>query len=147
MDDPRRLDSIIKLAEQKKHDAGRDLVGARNQQNLEQQQLEQLEEFYGEYTRRFEQAASTGMNARQLNDYRVFMHNLESAIKQKYQQLREADNNVEARRDEWIDKHQRSKNLTNFSDQLSREKLLKNTRREQNESDDRSVPGAPYPPK
>ena len=147
MDDPRRLDPIIKLAEQKKHDAGRDLVGARKQQSLEQQQLEQLEEFYSEYTQRFEQAASAGMNARQLNDYRVFLHNLESAIKQKYEQLRQADNNVEARRDEWIAKHQHSKNLNNFGDQLSREKVLNNSRREQKESDDRSVPGTPYSPK
>ena len=147
MDDPTRLDPIIQLAEQKKQDAGRDLVGARNQQSIEQQQMEQLQEFYSEYSRRFEEAASAGMNARQLSDYRTFLHNLESAIKQKDLQLREADSNVEARRDEWVNKHQRSKNLENFSDQLSRQILLNKSRREQKEADDRPLFKNPYPSK
>lgn len=145
MDDPKRLDSIIKLAEQKKLDAGLDLVSARTQQSLELQQLEQLQEFYDEYSRRFEQAASVGMNARQLNDYRTFLQNLESAIQQKSHQLMEADNHVEKRRHEWVDKHLRSENLANFSDQLSRQKLIKNNRREQKEADDRPLSKPPYP--
>lgn len=145
MDDPKRLDSIIKLAEQKKLDAGLDLVSARTQQSLELQQLEQLQEFYDEYSRRFEQAASVGMNARQLNDYRTFLQNLEGAIQQKSHQLMEADNHVEKRRHEWVDKHLRSENLANFSDQLSRQKLIKNNRREQKEADDRPLSKPPYP--
>ena len=145
MDDPKRLDSIIKLAEQKKLDAGLDLVSARTQQSLELQQLEQLQEFYDEYSRRFEQAASVGMNARQLNDYRTFLQNLEGAIQQKSHQLMEADNHVEERRHEWVDKHLRSENLANFSDQLSRQKLIKNNRREQKEADDRPLSKPPYP--
>ena len=145
MDDPKRLDSIIKLAEQKKLDAGVDLVSARNQQSLELQQLEQLQAFYDEYCQRFEQATSVGMNARQLNDYRTFLQNLEGAIQQKSHQLMEADTNVDERRHEWVDKHLRSENLANFSDQLSRQKLIKNNRREQKEADDRPLSKPPYP--
>ena len=137
MDDPKRLDPIMRLAEQKKSDAGRHLNSARNQQTQDQQQLEQLQGFYDEYLQQFERATSVGMNARQLSDFRIFLNNLESAIKQKSQQLVQADNHVEERRGEWLEKHQRSETLVSFQDKLSQQKSLSHSRKEQRELDDR----------
>ena len=146
MDDPNRLDSIIKLADQKKSDAGRDLKYARNQQIQDQQQLKQLQDFYDEYLRQFKQATSIGMNARQLSDFRTFLNNLESAISQKNQQLMQADSRVEERRDEWRGKHQHSEMLADYQGKLSHQNIVKNTRREQKEVDDRP-PGNSHSPR
>lgn len=137
MDDPKRLEPIIKLAEQKKSDAGRRLASARDRQTTDQQQLTQLQEFLAEYNARFEQAASAGMNAQQLCDYRIFLSNIDNAIAQKKQDSVRADRKVEESRHDWLEKHQRTEALVGAHEHMVRQQVSQRARREQKETDDR----------
>lgn len=137
MDDPKRLEPIIKLAEQKKSDAGRRLAGARDRQTADLQQLNQLQDFYAEYSARFAQAAAAGMNAQQLCDFRIFLSNIENAMVQKRQDSMRADRKVEESRHDWLEKHQRTEALTGAHEHMVRQQVSKRARREQKESDDR----------
>ncbi len=137
MDDPKRLEPIIKLAEQKKSDAGRRLASARDRQTTDQQQLNQLQEFLAEYNARFEQAAGAGMNAQQLCDYRIFLSNIDNAIAQKKQDSVRADRKVEESRHDWLEKHQRTEALVGAHEHMVRQQVSQRARREQKETDDR----------
>tara|TARA_R110000787_G_scaffold73381_3_gene163398 strand:- start:9896 stop:10348 length:453 start_codon:yes stop_codon:yes gene_type:complete len=137
MDDPKRLEPIIKLAEQKKSDAGRRLASARDRQTTDQQQLNQLQEFLAEYSVRFEQAAGAGMNAQQLRDYRIFLSNIDNAIAQKKQDSVRADRKVEESRHDWLEKHQRTEALIGAHEHMVRQQVAQRARREQKETDDR----------
>ena len=144
MDDPKRLKPIIKLAEQEKGDAGRLLTDARNQQQTDNRQLGQLQGFYNDYARQFEEAVGVGMNSRQLTDFRTFISNIDDAIARKKREIKHIDHKVEEHRRDWVEKYQRTEALTGLQKQLSEQEKIKTTRRDQKEADDRSKDTKPH---
>ena len=134
----KRFQQLEKIAENARDKAGRELGEAQDNHNKEQAQLEQLTGFFDEYRERFNSAGATGMNARQLGDFRAFFRQLDSAIEAQRQTLVDLGVQVTERQTQWIEKHQRNQSLSQTVVQVQKEELLQRNKREQKEQDERS---------
>lgn len=134
----KRFQQLEKMAEHACDKAGRELGKARDDHSKEQGQLEQLTGFFDEYSERFNSAGASGMNARQLGDFRAFFGQLDNAIEAQRQTLVDLGAQVTERQTQWVEKHQRTQSLSQALVQVQREQLLQRNKREQKEQDERS---------
>ena len=134
----KRFQQLEKMAEHACDKAGRELGKAQDNHSKEQAQLEQLTGFFEEYRQRFNNAGATGMNARQLGDFRAFFGQLDSASEAQRQTLVDLGAQVTERQTQWIEKYQRNQSLSQALVQVQREQLLQRNKREQKEQDERS---------
>jgi len=134
----KRFQQLEKMAENACDKAGRELGKAQDSHNKEQDQLKQLTGFFEEYSERFNNAGATGMNARQLGDFRAFFGQLDNAIEAQRQTLVDLGAQVTERQTQWIEKHQRTQSLSQALVQVQKEQLLQRNKREQKEQDERS---------
>ncbi|MBQ0720131.1 MAG: flagellar export protein FliJ [Gammaproteobacteria bacterium] len=134
----KRFQQLEKMAEHACDKAGRELGQAQESHSKEQAQLEQLTGFFDEYSQRFNNAGATGMNARQLGDFRAFFSQLDNAIEAQRQTLVDLGAQVTQRQTQWVEKHQRTQSLSQALVQVQREQLLQRNKREQKEQDERS---------
>ncbi|MBL4782113.1 MAG: flagellar export protein FliJ [Porticoccaceae bacterium] len=134
----KRFKQLEKMAEHACDKAGRELGQAQESHSKEQAQLEQLTGFFEEYRQRFHDAGASGMNARQLGDFRAFFGQLDKAIETQRQTLVDLGAKVMERQTQWIAKHQRTQSLSNALVQVQKEQLLQRNKREQKEIDERS---------
>jgi len=133
-----RFQQLEKMAEHACDKAGRELGKAQDHHSKEQAQLEQLTGFFDEYSERFNNAGASGMNARQLGDFRAFFGQLDNAIEAQRQMLVDLGAKVMERQSQWIEKHQRNESLSQALVQVQKEQLLQRNKREQKEQDERS---------
>ena len=134
----KRFQQLEKMAEHACDKAGRELGKAQDSHSKEQDQLEQLTGFFEEYSERFNNAGATGMNARQLGDFRAFFGQLDNAIEAQRETLVDLGAQVTERQTLWIEKHQRTQSLSQALLQVQKEQLLQRNKREQKEQDERS---------
>ncbi len=134
----KRFQQLEKMAGHACDKAGRELGEAQDNHSKEQAQLEQLTGFFDEYSQRFSSAGATGMNARQMGDFRAFFGQLDSAIEAQRQTLVDLGAQVTERQTQWIEKHQRTQSLSQALVQVQKEQLLQRNKREQKEQDERS---------
>lgn len=134
----KRFQQLEKMAEHACDKAGRELGKAQDNHSKEQDQLEQLTGFFEEYSERFNNAGATGMNARQLGDFRAFFGQLDNAIEAQRETLIDLGAQVTERQTLWVEKHQRTQSLSQALVQVQREQLLLRNKREQKEQDERS---------
>jgi len=132
-----RFRQLEQMAEHACDKAGRELGEAQDNHTKEQAQLEQLTGFFEEYRERFNNAGASGMNARQLGDFRAFFGQLDQAIESQRQTLVDLGAKVTERQTLWIEKHQRNRSLSQALEQVKKDQLLQRNKREQKESDDR----------
>ena len=133
-----RFRQLEQMAEHACDEAGRELGEAQDNHSKEQEQLEQLTGFFEEYRERFNNEGATGMNARQLGDFRAFFGQLDNAIESQRQTLVDLGAKVTERQTLWIEKHQRTQSLSQALVQVQKEQLVQRNKREQKEQDERS---------
>ena len=133
-----RFQQLEKMAENACDKAGRELGQAQDNHSKEQDQLNQLTGFFEEYRQRFNDVGATGMNARQMGDFRAFFGQLDNAIESQRQTLVDMGAKVAERQTVWIEKHQRTQSLSQALEQIEKEQLVQRNKREQKEIDDRS---------
>jgi flagellar FliJ protein len=134
----KRFQQLEKMAEHACDKAGRELGKAQDNHSKEQDQLKQLTGFFEEYSERFNNAGATGMNARQLGDFRAFFGQLDNAIEAQRETLVDLGAQVTERQTLWIEKHQRTQSLSQALVQVQKEQLLQRNKREQKDQDERS---------
>jgi flagellar FliJ protein len=133
-----RFQQLEKMAENACDQAGRELSQAQDNHSKEQDQLNQLTGFFDEYRERFNSKGATGMNARQLSDFRTFFGQLDNAIESQRQVMVDMGAKVVERQTLWIEKHQRTSSLSQALENVKKEQLMQRNKREQKEVDDRS---------
>lgn len=134
----RRLRQIAEMAGSGERDAGRDLAAARRQRDGERRQLEQLQGFLGEYRRRFETAAATGIGAGQLGNFRAFLTHLEASIGHQQAAVVSSDARVASAHQRWRAAYQRVRALEKVAANQALTEVRDQARREQAEQDDRA---------
>jgi len=141
-----RLDKLDKVAAVARADQAGATRALQQQQRAHRDnatQLEQLQAFAREYEMRLQQLAATGMPARQLQDYRLFLANLSAAIALQAGATVQSEEAVGAHRDQWI---ATAKENQAMSEYLARERLLAQQQRskvEQSDADERSAARTP----
>lgn len=142
-----RLRQIAEMAGSGEQDAGRDLAAARRQRDGERRQLEQLQEFLGEYRRRFETAAATGIGAGQLGNFRAFLTNLETSVGQQQAAVVSGDARVASAYQRWLAAYQRVQALEKVAANQAVTEVRDQARREQAQQDDRAGRSMPAQPR
>jgi len=134
----RRLEPVVKVAENREQQAARSLGDAQSALNQAQQRLDELENYRKEYIQRFHTTGAVGMSAVQMGDYRLFLSNLSRAIEQQAGLVKQAAAAVEQQRQQWFARRGKVKMLGNVVSRFQTEEQRVADRKEQLEQDERS---------
>lgn len=102
-------------------------------------QLAQLEQFKREYEQKLETMSEKGMPARQLQDYRVFLANLNQAIEQQFKESEVAQRGVDSAREHLLEKTQRSSSLDQLVERVQSKHRQDQDKAEQRDADEKSM--------
>jgi len=102
-------------------------------------QLAQLEQFKREYEQKLEAMSEKGMPARQLQDFRVFLANLNQAIEQQSKESEVAQQTMDSARERLLEKTQRSSSLDQLVERVQSRHRLDQDKAEQREADEKSM--------
>jgi flagellar FliJ protein len=133
-----RLKPVQGFAERKERDAARSFGDAQKQLQSESDKLEQLRQYHRDYLDRFHQAASQGIQAKRMLEYRAFISKLEEAIGEQEKVLGFARASNNAARHDWQEKQSRSKAIGKVVDHHQHRERKHFDKREQAEQDERS---------
>jgi len=137
-----RLDKLDKVAAVARADQAGATRALQQQQRAHRDnaaQLEQLHSFAREYEVRLQQMAATGMPARQLQDYRLFLANLSAAIAMQEGATVQSEEALGVHREQWMTTAKENQALSEY---LARERLLAQqqlTKVDQSDADERSA--------
>ena len=130
----KRMQPVAQVAESRQQEAAR-LLGER-QRVLEEElhRLDQLQEYRGEYARKFEDGAEwTGLHVR---EYRVFLARLNQAIEEQAARVERVRADLEQSRGHWTRCRVHRDAVDKAVDRLQADERRQEDRREQAESDE-----------
>lgn len=134
----RRLDSILRLIEERERTAAQAFAAARARQTDEERRLQLLRDYHTEYRERFQRSGAGGMTPRQLAEYRAFLERLELGLRQQQELLAKACTQCRAAQESWWAAIRQRDRLAVMRARLQREAQQLAERREQRESDERA---------
>ncbi len=135
----KRIKPIAKFAHSREQDAAILLAKQQQIRDDQQLQLEELEKLRREYARRFHTAAADGIDAGQMQDFRVFLERLEQAIDAQHKLVAGARHDYETRKREWLSRRTRAKALDTVVDRAHSREQRTLQRRAQTDLDERAL--------
>ena len=93
----KRMDPVLRVAEHRERNAARLLGESRQRLEQQRQRLQELLDYREEYSRRFQQTGSGGMDMKQLHEYRAFLGRLNDAVAHQHKTVAKAEAEVERR--------------------------------------------------
>lgn len=137
--DIKQLDKVGLVARSEETRAATELQ--QRQQLLQQSQdrLGQLEQFRVEYEAKLQGMSNAGIDARQLSDYRRFLANLNTAIKQQGEDLALGESKVAEGREALMDRSLRRGSLDELVSRTRASLAREDARIEQLQSDEMSI--------
>ena len=134
-----KLDKVALLARSRETQAASALQQQQQSLDASQARLNQLESFKLEYEQRLNSMARTGMDARQLADYRQFLANLNDAIQLQGDEVQRDREEVQNRREVFVDQSLRRGNVDELIGRGRAAQAVEEARREQRLSDETSM--------
>lgn len=133
-----RVKPIIKVAQTRETAAAR--VFADSQRVLEerQQRLTELHTYREEYRDNYKKQSQQGMKAQQLRTFRNFLIKLNTAVEQQELLINVAQNELEQKKRQWLEKHFRTQALDSMRGRYVSQENRQAQRTEQKESDERA---------
>ncbi|RMD68434.1 MAG: flagellar export protein FliJ [Gammaproteobacteria bacterium] len=132
-----RFRNIAEIAQAEERSAAREMARWQQEMQRHEARLAQLWDFCQEYRQRFHEAGKNGIDGRQLQGYRAFMAQLESAIQQQQERIAQLRTAIEEQRRQWEQCRRKAQIMDKLVQRhLHRERLL-DEGREQAEADDR----------
>ena len=138
MSPSKRLKPVQRVAETRENKAARHMGISRKTLHAEETKLNQLKDYHQEYLHRFESAASKGMSATQLQEYRAFLSKLDKAIKQQEGVVANSKFDHSSKQNDWRKKHTRTQALNQAVKRFQKQEKATAERNEQKESDERN---------
>lgn len=132
-----KLQPVAKISKQQERNAARSHGDILRQSERQQQQLDELINYRDQYLKSFQAAAESGLSAVQMQDYRLFIKRLDSAIEQQKQSVVNSQSKCEVSQEEWTHKRSRSKMIDKIIEERKRNENKIKEKREQRELDDR----------
>jgi len=114
---------------------------AESQQRLAEQQnrLQQLLLFRGEYAVQFQSEGGSGISARRFQDYATFLNSLDQGIVQSRQQLERLQRDIQRTRQDWVRMRAKTKALEEVIERDRKIQAQREDKREQRDSDERNL--------
>ncbi len=133
-----RLKPVIKVSETRERDAARALAESKHMLVERQARLVDLNAYREEYTARFSTWGKNGISAIQLNEYRVFLANLNAAITYQEKLVENGQREFEDKLRIWHQVRGRVKALNGIVERYHQDDMRAATRREQSAEDERA---------
>jgi flagellar FliJ protein len=134
----KRLKPIAEFAQSRERDAAVALARYQQIRDERERRLNELRDYRRDYISRFQSAGSQGIDAGQLQGYRVFLERLEEAVQQQEVLVATARRDYEERRQAWFSLRGRAQALDKVVARHRDHELRDEDRREQREADERS---------
>lgn len=131
-----KVAAVAKIDEQR---SGRELGAILQSHQQKQDQLEQLIQFKTDYETTLCSAGGKGIAARQLQDYRLFLHKLSDAVDQQVKQVENSQLKLDEVRAQWLSKSQRTSALNTIVDQQNKAAKATRNKAAQKESDENTL--------
>lgn len=131
-----RFKPVIKVAANREATAARKFGESQKLQHEEENKLANLRQYHAEYMARFQQSASSGMNANQLREYQAFLSKLETAINEQEDVVRRSRDNCTQHKQQWTEKHIRTQTMDKAMNRLKDNEQKQRDALEQKMSDE-----------
>jgi len=141
MKNTRRLQPVIKMAQEKEQVAARELAAALSALAAAEEKLAELVSYREEYHQGLQFKSRNGLHAMQMKDFQVFLGRLDAAIQQQQQVLVELQAGIEKSRQTWQQKKRRLSALDKLTLRQQRQEQQDEARREQGESNEHALRG------
>lgn len=133
-----KLQKVLALQQNREKKAAGSMRQSREQQQQLQQQLSQLYQYRDEYEALFKRTSASGIDARILEDYRVFLAKLNEAIVRQHDQMSRAQEKYRQTRSQWSELWHRKKALNELIARNEAHDIQRKDKAEQKEADERS---------
>lgn len=130
------LDVLINLTQDKLDEAGRALAELGTQRREAQGQLDTLDGYRSDYTRRLQDTTESGVTASNYHNFRHFIATLDEAISQQNRILAQIDTRIAAGRQHWHDEKRRLNSYETLKARQLSQLKAREQRREQRASDE-----------
>jgi len=134
----KRLQPVIKIAQNREDDAALALNEYRKVIDQQEAKLIELRQYHAEYIQRLNDGGRNGLNIAQINDYRNFIARLAVAVEQQEVQLASCEVELKVKYDAWLLTRVRHQALDKVVDRFQQQEHKESEKREQAESDERS---------
>lgn len=101
-------------------------------------QLENLEQYRQDYKDQYQSVSETGVNIKQLLEFRAFISKVDKAIEEQEQVVLEVGKQAESMRKDWETLHHKTNSMQKVCEAAVQEEAKAEEKREQNEQDDRA---------
>ena len=134
----RRLEPLAKVADKRQQDAARVMQQHREELARYQQQLDDMRRYREEYSRGFQERASDGVLGDQVKTFRIFLANLDEAIRQLETLIDIARRHHQDSREQWLETRSRHRALEQAVERFRSLEARDLVRREERDSDERT---------
>ena len=139
MSPSKRLKPVQQVAASKERNAARSMGQAKQHLAQQEAKLHQLKNYHQEYLERFQKAASQGISATQLQEYRAFLAKLDSAIREQEKVVAESTVRHTNQKDNWKQKRTRTQALGKVVERYRKEERKAADLNEQKENDEHNT--------
>lgn len=137
----RRLQPLVRIAARRAQAAAGELAHSRRRAGEIESRLAQLRAYRDEYEQQLQTEGVDGVSAERLKSCRIFIEQLNGAIREALERREAAHQHVNNRRGEWLSLHTRCRALEELVERARSTERLYAARREQREADDRAQRG------
>lgn len=134
-----KLLPVVKVAEQREHNAAREFGDSLRQLEQQQKQLDNLVAYRANYAEHYLSATKTGLSAVQMRDYQVFLGRLDEAIKQQQQIVLGGVQDRDISQSNWQGAAGHSKMINNVVEKRQQSEKQQLDRKEQRELDESAL--------
>lgn len=134
----KRLEPIVKLAENEEMSAARALAECQNRLGAQQARLSQLIAYRKDYIDRMQTQGAAGMQVAQMLSYQRIIAQLDRGITEQSRIVDNARAELEQMKQRWLESRTRTQSMDLVREQHLRQELKQDQRREQKESDERA---------
>lgn len=143
MTHPSTLDTLIELAHKETDAAAKRLGDALRAIDDAKQKLDMLITYREEYALRCQTTLANGVSTARFNNFQMFMHKLDGAIKGQQEVLRGVERHAEQARNSWLGCEQKKMSFVTLANRASKEETRRELRRDQKLNDEYAARQAP----
>jgi len=133
------MEPVVRVAGRREEDAARELAKQRELLARYEKQLQELQGYRNEYLDRLQDQTGAGVNSSRLQDYRVFLDKLDTAIGQQERVVAHQQNEVQRFHQRWVTLRTQCDAMDKAVERIRREERRQTERREQHESDEHAT--------
>ena len=133
-----RMNTIVKLAKNREHDAVAMLNRSRQELEEREDQLQELQQYQHDYMRRLESLGGSGADIGKINEYRRFINQLSGAITLQQQLIEESRQELAIKNQSWHEARLDSRVLGNYQLRCKTQEYQMLLKQEQKESDEKA---------